>query len=259
MRSRLNIERALAYLMWGVETLSRRDCGLILAGARVCSSEQRLAYLLARLEQRRLIERSGRGAQARFTITAEGRKRIAVTDPTRHWNEPWDGKWRVFNYDLPETRRTERILLWRALRDRKLGLLQRSMWVWPHDVEPMLCEIIQAQGIPECFCGFRSEALFLCSDAEVVNVAWDWEEIRRRHQTYQQHLSANVDSLKRASDLPVLARVARIERDAYQYAFSLDPLLPRSLWPSPYAGPRMEARHQEFLAVLSRRARELST
>jgi DNA-binding transcriptional regulator PaaX len=256
---RLNVELVLAYLMWGVETFSRRDCGLILGGLRVCDSERRLTHLLGRLEQQRLVERRGRGAHARFTITAAGRQRIAVTEPTPHWNQPWDGKWRVFNYDLPESRRTERMLLWRALRERKLGLLQRSMWVWPHEVEPMLREIIRAQGIPECFCGFCAETLFLCSNAEVVNVAWDWEEIRRRHQTYQQHPSATVDALKRADDLPALARVARIEREAYQYAFVLDPLLPRSLWPSPYAGPRLEARHQEFLAALSRRTRDLAS
>ena len=138
-----------------------------------------------------------------------------------------------------------------------MGYLQRSVWVWPHAAEALLQEIIQARGIPECFCGFEASRLFLCSTEEVVTTAWDFQEIARRHQTYLQHLVANTGSLNRARDLQELAMVVRVEREAYQYAFFLDPLLPRSLWPKTYRGPIVAERHEVFCACLRRRLPEM--
>jgi DNA-binding transcriptional regulator PaaX len=216
-----------------------------------------LDRLLERWQHERWIAREGRGKNARFTITDLGRARLPVFDPGREWAKSWDGKWRVFSFDLAADRRKDRTRLWRALHNAKLGCLQHSVWVWPHEVESLLREVIQTQGIPECFCGFEASRLFLCDDTEVASSAWDFKEIGRRHATYLQHLVANTASLKRARDLRELARVARIERDAYQYAFFLDPLLPRSLWPRSYTGLAVEERHQTFRASLRRRLYEL--
>src|SRR5687767_14122207 len=129
----------LEFFFWGLEVFSRRDLGLILAGLRLTESEWRTNQLLLTLERRRLVERRQNSAgEARFAITPEGVKQATVLDPERHWSTPWDLKWRVFLYDVPENRRRERILLWRALRALNLGLLQRSVWVWPHNVEDLL-------------------------------------------------------------------------------------------------------------------------
>jgi len=254
---KLEYEIALEFFLWGVEVFSRRDCGLILAGFRHTTSERHLEQLLERWRRQQLVTRHGRGRNAEFTITDRGRERVGVFNPHRPWSAPWDGKWRVFSFDLPSDRRKDRTRLWRALHNAKLGCLQHSVWVWPHDVETLLRETIQAQGIPECFCGFEANRLFLCNNAEVVVTAWNFEEITHRHDTYLHHQVATPASLNRARDLTELAHVARIERDAYQYAFSLDPMLPRILWPEHYTGVLVEERHQHFRATLQRRLQEL--
>lgn len=243
----------LEFFLWGLEVFSRRDCALILAGLRVCESDRRADQLLSRLEQQRLIEREGRGTQARFRITELGRGRVPKLEPWRHWDTAWDRRWRVFSYDLPETRRKDRVTLWRALHQSRFGLLQRSTWVWPHPVELLLREIVDAQGIPECFCGFESGKLFLCNDTEVVEAAWDFEEIERRHQSYLKHLAVTPKAVSSTRDITALAQLAGIERGAYQFAFSRDPLLPRALWLKSYAGPAVEERHQRFRVALSER------
>jgi phenylacetic acid degradation operon negative regulatory protein len=254
---KLESEIALEFFFWGLETFSRRDCGLILAGFRECPSGRQLDRLLDRWRQQQLVTRSGRGQTAQFTITDRGRSRVRVFDPGRAWAAPWDGKWRVFSFDLPTQRRKDRTTLWRALRSAKLGYLQRSVWVWPHEVERILLDVVKAHGIPECFCGFEASRLFLCHDHEIVATAWDFEEIDRRQAAYRHHLVANTTSLNRARSLSDLARIARVEREAYQHAFSLDPLLPRSLWPRSYDGPAVEKRHLTFHACLRRRLHEL--
>ncbi len=255
---RLEIEIALEFFLWGLEAFSRRDCGLILAGYRSCPREQELDRLLERWRQQRLVQQHGRGKTAHFSITDAGRKRLPVWEPERHWDLAWDGKWRVFSFDLPTSRRRDRSNLWRALRAAKFGLLQRSVWVWPHEVETILQDIIRARGIPECFCGFEVSRLFLCDDKELVATSWNFDEINRQHQSYLQHAVANTTSLNRAADLQQLAHIARIERDAYQHAFSFDPFLPRPLWPKSYRGPAVEERHSAFRACLCRRLRKLA-
>jgi DNA-binding transcriptional regulator PaaX len=117
---------------------------------------------------------------------------------------------------------------------------------------------MKVEGLPECFCGFHATDLFLCTNAEVVLTAWNWKEIRLRHQRYLQHLVANEQSLQSARDLPALAAAARIERRAYEDAFLFDPLLPQSLWPSDYNGDAVQTRHEAFCRLLRQRFHRLT-
>jgi DNA-binding transcriptional regulator PaaX len=254
----ISCEEVLDFLLCGAELFTRRDVGWILAGFRPMPGDYRAYRVVRELEQRELIKRHGRGEELRFAVTAAGVARAAIANPSREWNRPWDGKWRVFGYDLPLPRRKDRQILWRALRARKLGLLQQSIWVWPHDVEPILLELVEAQNIPECFCGFESSRLFLTNDTEIVRAAWNFEEIGRSHQTYLGHLVATPEAARHASDIGALARLARIERQAYQYAFSLDPLLPRALWPKAYQGEKIEQRHLQFRSAVRHRLPKLT-
>jgi DNA-binding transcriptional regulator PaaX len=250
-------ELALEMFFWGLETFSRKDCGLILAGYRDTSAGRRIDQLLNRLQHERLLARHGRGPTAQFSITVAGRQRVTRVNPSTGWNRTWDGRWRVFSFDLPATRRSDRQTLWRALRDHKLGLLQRSVWIWPHEVEQLLRQVVDARNIPECFCGFEASRLFLCDTTEVVATAWDWEEISKRHTAYLRHLVATPSAVQKTSDLRKLARLARVERDAHRYAFSLDPLLPRSLWPAHYHGLAVETQHEQFCSALQQRLRAM--
>jgi phenylacetic acid degradation operon negative regulatory protein len=256
--ARLDYAEMLDLFCWGLDKLSRPTLANLLAGYEEYEHGRGASLAIWRLERERLIQRTRAGKRIEFAITATGQQRLPVCEPQRHWSRVWDGAWRVVTFDLPETQRKERKQLWRALRARKLGLLQRSVWVWPHDVRAMLAEIIRIEGLPECFCGFQASQLFLCTHAEVVATAWDWEEIGRRHQHYLQRLTGTEMQLHNAAALSDVAMAARHERQAYQYAFSFDPLLPRALLPRSYAGFRVENQHQVFRRHLGRRFWELA-
>lgn len=220
--------------------------------------DERVRALIERLLREGLLERSGRGKKATYRITAKGRQRVPVFNPAESWGRRWDGSWRVLTFDLPARQRTERKRLWQALRSHRVGLLQGSVWVWPHDMTAMLGEMIKAEGVPECFCGFRCPELFLCSTAEVVATAWDWDEIRRRQKGYLDQAATALELIKTSKSLAQLTAVARIERRAYDYAWLLDPLLPRELWPKGYQGASVLTRHQAVRQGLSRQLARLS-
>ncbi len=231
---------------WGMETLTRPTLQNLLAGYDEFEHRRQVDRLLHRLQQRKLVARSRTGRQVFYRLTAAGAKRLPVDSPHRAWDRKWDRVWRVFTFDVPEARRKDRVRLWQALRAHKLGLLQRSVWIWPHNVEPILASIIEAEGVPECFCGFEVRRLFLCSDREVVESSWDFEEIGRHHRSYLQQLVATTGSLDRVGTHAELAAAARTECQAYRLAFFFDPLLPRALWPRRYAGPAVHEGHERF-------------
>lgn len=224
-----------------------------------CVGSVRADWLVRRLEEEGWVRRKGRGSRARYEILASPEPRETHwRSPRKEWARPWDKLWRVVTFDLPEVRRKDRQRVWRALREHRLGLLQRSVWIWPHDVQGILEEIVEAEGVPECFCGFESQRLFLCTDPEIVASAWDFVEITRRQRAYQQGRAASFRQVKTADRLARLAALAREEVLAYEHAFSLDPLLPRELLPEGYQGETVQCQHEEFHQLLRQRLRVVS-
>jgi DNA-binding transcriptional regulator PaaX len=139
-----------------------------------------------------------------------------------------------------------------------LGLLQQSVWIWPDEIEQILREIIEVNGVPECFCGFESRRLFLCTDQEVVASAWNFEEIHRHHRIYLDRTIGTTTDAREAASITELARAARFEWRAYQDAFARDPLLPRVLLPRGYQGERVHQEHLTFVRVCETRFGELA-
>ena len=248
----------LELLAYAADKLSRPTLRNLLAGFEEFEHRPENVRWLESLRARNLVEKSGRGRWAVYNVTEAGRRFSQRPDPAEHWNRRWDGAWRVVTFDLPEARRAERYRLWQALRARRLGLLQRSVWIWPHDLRAILAEIIKAEGVPECFCGFSARELFLCTDAELVATAWPWEEIDRRQKAYLQHPRLTSRAITRVGGWTEWTQLARLERSSYVDAFVFDPLLPRMLWPKGYRGTAVQEASTERRRELQARARKIS-
>lgn len=139
----------------GVEILSRSDMGLVVAGIRKRPSDRATEVLLDRLLTQEWLEKQGRGGRARFRVPAKVTEKLLIPDPQSNWDAAWDGQWRVLLYDVPERRRKDRIRLYRVLRHFNLGFLQRSVWIWPHDLTTIIRNALKTNDAPECFSGSR--------------------------------------------------------------------------------------------------------
>jgi DNA-binding transcriptional regulator PaaX len=255
---RLGWEIAMWFALDLLGTFTRQDFALVLAGVRKTPSGRELDRLLDRWRQQQIVTRIGRGRNVQFRITDKALDRVHGTRPDAEWDRGWDGKWRVFSFDIPMRNRKGRIRLWRHLHAARFGFLQRSVWIWPHGVEASLRNMVEAHGVPECFCGFEVGRLFLCDNPEVVACAWDWKRIRSDHQGYLQQASNWLRALSATDRIRSLLRIARMEHEAYREAFARDPLLPRVLWPDPYLGTAVYSRHNEILAGLRDRIRQVA-
>ncbi len=211
---------------------------------------------IGRMTRKSLVQKTGKGKSASFEITDSGKKLVSFSSPRQGWDAPWDGHWRVVVFDLAAHRTKDRQALWLALRSRKLGLLQRSVWIWPHEFEDSLKEITNARGIPECFCGFESRRLFLCTDQEVVRSAWKFDRITEAHKIYLRQKRSFAKEIPKASNTTNLVRLAWEERRAYQEGFLEDPILPTTLCPEGYLGYEVEEAHREIAQRVRERFRQ---
>ncbi|MBM3887866.1 MAG: hypothetical protein FJ388_01940 [Verrucomicrobia bacterium] len=248
----VDCEEVLEALGWLFDKLSRPTLGNWLSAYAGYSHHDSARRLIARMEREKLIRPGRGGKELKFTITEQGWAHLRDSDPENGWCRPWDGHWRAITFDVPEKRRKDRELLWRALRARKLGFLQRSIWVWPHELQPIIKDLIRVEGLPECFFGFTTREIWLCNDMEIVASSWDWEEISRRQRAYLEQPAARLRALERADSTEKLAQAARSEWRCYRSAFSLDPLLPQRLLPPSYAGQAVQERHEAFKTLLKR-------
>lgn len=102
-----------------------------------------------------------------LSITERGRERLSwyklqdykVVKP-RHW----DGKWRLYIFDIKENRRSSREYLRKCLRRIGFVRLQDSVWVYPYDCPELMLLIKTGMGIGK-------DALYLVVES-IENDRW---------------------------------------------------------------------------------------
>lgn len=55
---------------------------------------------------------------------------------------PWDGKWRIVLFDIPEAKRPVRDYLRNVLKRHGFVEFQRSMWAWPYRLPAYIVKLL---------------------------------------------------------------------------------------------------------------------
>ncbi|MBU2264996.1 hypothetical protein KJ784_02290 [Patescibacteria group bacterium] len=91
---------------------------------------------VGRLEKRKLIKRKMKGGRSEMILTEKGREELLKYDIDKiklKNNEPWDGKWRVVIFDIPEDKKQARDALRSKFKHLGMLQLQKSVFVYPFD------------------------------------------------------------------------------------------------------------------------------
>lgn len=88
-----------------------------------------------------------KNAAANARLTKAGLERIRNILPQYRKERPWDGRLYLITYDVPEERRKDRDLLRHLLKKFGCGLLQKSVWVTPHNPKGVLEKVVKDYGI----------------------------------------------------------------------------------------------------------------
>ena len=172
-------------------------------------------------------------------LTEKGRLRaMGGRDPAVCWSRPWDGRWRMVLFDIPEKDRKLRAVLRRHLAAAHFGYLQNSVWVSPDplDFERGLFKgtVIDAESLLtlDAVPGTGEK------DNDIVCGAWDFESINRSYREHIEILQQLPSPREWASEKEKspLRLWIEAERKAWRDAVAGDPLLPRPLHPAGYLG-----------------------
>jgi predicted transcriptional regulator len=113
-------------------------------------SQNTLKTSLTRLRKKGLIRRTKRGT---FGITPEGKREGLLAYITaeallkRPKPDDWDGGWRFIFFDIPESKRRYRDFLREVLKLIGFHELQKSVWVYPHQVPSYLKDLLWEEHI----------------------------------------------------------------------------------------------------------------
>jgi phenylacetic acid degradation operon negative regulatory protein len=199
---------------------------------------------LSRLRRRGLLASSKTGRHTYYGLTqrarlvlAEGRDRIMAFG-TR--SEPWDGRWTMAAFSVPEERRALRHALRTRLRWLGFAPLYDGMWVSPHDAVDQALEALRDLKV--------ERATVMLATIPASNplagtpiTAWDLEHIHKMYESFVEEYEPLLERVRQGGVSASEALIARTAlMDTWRNFPNLDPELPDQLLPPGW--PRRPAR-----------------
>jgi len=107
---------------------------------------KRAIQYLADRKHIRLIEKK---SQQFLKLTKKGKLKALLNrlDADLENNQPWDGKWRLIIWDIPERERRYRNQLRNFIKDRGFYMLQQSVFVIPYPLPNSAVEFLKESGL----------------------------------------------------------------------------------------------------------------
>src|SRR5215470_639681 len=194
---------------------------------------------MSRMTRRGWLTPRRAGRRAFYALTPAGALRLeqGVRRVYRTTAEPWDGRWRLFTYVIPEERRAARDRLRRELVWLGLGPLSRSTWVTARDLADVLREVSAARGIDGAAALFDAHNLGPADDRALVARCWDLDAIAARYRRFIATVRPRAASLQRRvragtiSDDACFAEKIWLVHEYRKFLF-VDPGLPDRLLPA---------------------------
>ncbi len=250
-------EELLNLLLWSAEMLARPTFRNLTDSYESWAYRSGLLRQLSVLQKQQLIESNSlTPAERMFRLTAQGRLHaLGGRDPSTRWAREWDGRWRLVLFDVPIAQNSHRKRLRRYLQDRGFGYLQGSVWVSPDPLEEERKILAGAKVDVGSLLLLDARPCAGESDAEIVSVAWDFERINGHYARLIKILSDRpTGGLKNEAAAKALHRWAKLEREAWLDAVTIDPLLPERILPDGYLGLRAWQRRIEVLREAGRQS-----
>lgn len=162
-------------------------------------------------------------------ITAAGEDYLKREFPIFRWqDEEWDGLWRVVAYDIEEKRRGVRDELRWKLEELGFAMLQRSLWMTPHNVTKPLREFLDSSELTPDAYVLEAKRLFAGEDRLLAARLWPLEELNLAYK----------DWLDRAEKVSKSCEARTELKEEFLGILKADPCLPKSLLPEDWVGEK---------------------
>ncbi len=233
-----------------------------------------LRLCLARLVTEGLFEHSGRGRNAIFTLSAQGRR---LLEPQPEFvqlafsqdagDAPWDGFWHLVTFSIEEERRVVRNEFREQLLELGAAALSGAVYVCANDWDDLVIAAADDLEIADRVTMASATSLRIGGERDPKRIAkdlWPLANIASGWSAFVRDHRRTVDLLKRSAGssspdaLPALLAAAIGFVAAFETCMRTDPLLPPELLPGRWpggTGRRMLVEASHAIAILKERTK----
>ena len=171
-------------------------------------------------------------------------------------NDPWDGRWHLLTYSVPESKRHLRRKLRRRLLWLGFGNLNHATWISPRGLRRQVEEIVTALDLHPYVEFFNGEHRGYSTDEEIVANCWNLKRLNRYYADFiDRYEPMNLEHrAKLKAGRAVDQQECFINRFmlTHEYRLSpyLDPNLPLELLPGDWLGGKATALFQDYRELL---------
>lgn len=196
------------------------------------------------------IEKVERKGNIYYRLTSRGSDKIKEEIPLLKLAEkPWDGRWRIVIFDIPEKKRFLRDALREKLLLLGFGKWQESVYLNPHQIEQEMKQYLVAKGLSSyCVC-LTAKRADLGNDLELANIVWHLDKM---NQGYEDFIS---DCRELVSEKGKEVKNEEINKLwlSYKDLIINDPYLPKELLPERWLAQKAKLTLKEVLKSLINR------
>lgn len=168
-----------------------------------------------------LIEKSIENGNPVLRITSQGRKILTRNFPLFNLQQkPWDRKWRVLIFDIPEKKRWRRDSSRNKLKNLGFGMIQQSVWISPHPFDDDIREFVNNLGLTKNVFLFISDKSEVGGIDEHIYDIWNVDEINQNYKKLYNDFDYN----------------------KYINVLEKDPFLPKELLPKDWWGFKLRTK-----------------
>lgn len=195
------------------------------------------------------IEKIEKEGEVYIRLTTQGAKRITRDFPLLSFQKrKWDKKWRAAIFDIQEINRKLRDNLRQKLKELGFGMLQKSVFISPHDILQDFSEFIKYHGLGDVVYVFTTSNLAIGDVKAMANRIWKLDTLNERYKEVlekgkeieNRHLTKPHDRGKMLNDKSEGkgkgGELKRGLKNEYLRIVLTDPFLPKELLPSDWLG-----------------------
>jgi phenylacetic acid degradation operon negative regulatory protein len=188
--------------------------------------------LIYRTLKTKLIEKVEKDGEVYFRLTRSGKNKVTKTFPLVDFqNRRWDKKWRLVIFDIQETSKTARERLRAKLKELGFGLLQKSVWLSPHDILNDFSEFTQEEGFNEEVIFLETADLFIPNTQDFINRVWRVDDFNQGYkEIFNKLIIIETESLRNDNLEKNRNEFYQIYQEFIQLVLA-DPFLPKEFLP----------------------------
>lgn len=228
--------------------------GLIRLMAEFGVTEGAVRAAVHRMSQQDWLENRREARNSYYSLTEKGVERIEEAAKRIYANdrEEWDGRWRLFNYTIPESHRKIREKLRKEMEWLGYGTLSSNTWIAPFDSMRQVQRLIRQYELEDYVQLFVADHIGPYQDRELVQKCWDVEGMKALYRVFIDKFSSRMHEVRESGQLADnQAFVIKTELvHEYRKFLFLDPGLPDRLLEADWTGREAAKLFREWYVEL---------